>query len=117
VGLGILIVDDHVGFRSVARALLEAEGFHVVGEAGDAAEALTAAGELRPRIVLLDVYLPDGDGFALSRQMAALPSPPKVVLTSSRPIADLRRRVADSPVAGFIPKDALSGPALRSLVG
>jgi DNA-binding NarL/FixJ family response regulator len=117
VGPGILIVDDHVGFRSVARALLEAEGFQVVGEAGDAAEALTAAGELRPRIVLLDVYLPDGDGFALSRQMAALPLPPRVVLTSSRPIADLRRRVADSPVAGFIPKDALSGPALRSLVG
>ena len=117
MGPGILIVDDHVGFRTVARTLLEAEGFHVVGEAGDAAEALTAAGALQPLIVLLDVYLPDGDGFALSREMAALPAPPKVVLTSSRPIADLRRRVADSPVAGFIPKDALSGPALRSLVG
>jgi DNA-binding NarL/FixJ family response regulator len=117
VGPGILIVDDHVGFRSVARALLEAEGFHVVGEAGDAAEALTAAGELRPWIVLLDIYLPDGDGFAVSLQMAALPLPPKVVLTSSRPIADLRQRVANSPVAGFIPKDALSGAALRSLVG
>src|SRR5262249_29965371 len=112
-----LIVDDHVGFRSVVRALLEAEGFRVVGEAGGAAEALTAAGGLRPRIVLLDIHLPDREGFALAPQMGGVPLPPKGVLTSSHPIAGPRRRVADSPVAGFIPKDALSGPALRSLLG
>ena len=113
----VLIVDDHEGFRAVARALLEGEGFDVVGEAADGAAAVQAASGLSPLIVLLDVHLPGTDGFAVSEALAALPRPPTVVLISSRPIADLRRRVRGSPVAGFLTKDELSGPAVTALVG
>jgi CheY-like chemotaxis protein len=71
----ILIVDDHDGFRTVARTLLEDDGFEVVGEVADGAGAIAAASTLRPGIVLLDVHLPDVDGFAGSDQLAALPAP------------------------------------------
>jgi DNA-binding NarL/FixJ family response regulator len=60
----VLIVDDHPSFRRSARALLEAEGFTVVAEAEDAAGALDAVARLRPDVVLLDIQLPDLDGFA-----------------------------------------------------
>ena len=113
----VLIVDDHAGFRAVARVLLELDGFAVVGEADDGAAAVRAVSALAPGIVLLDVHLPDTDGFAVAEEMAALPRPPTVVLVSSRPIADLRRRVRASPVAGFLSKDELSGAAVTALVG
>ena len=107
----VMIVDDHGGFRAVCRTLLESEGFEVVGEAAGGRDAVSAASRLLPAIVLLDVHLPDMDGFA------ALPVPPAVVLISSRPIADLRQRVRDSPVTGFLTKDELSGAAVAALVG
>jgi DNA-binding NarL/FixJ family response regulator len=117
VSVGILIVDDHAGFRAVARSILEADGLTVVGEAATARAAVDCARTLAPALVLLDVHLPDGDGFSVSRQLATLAPPPVVVLTSSREIRDLARRVAQSAAAGFVPKDSLSGDALRSLAG
>lgn len=113
----LLIVDDHDGFRSVARALLEADGFDVVGEAADGAEALVEAARVEPDVVLLDVHLPGPDGFAVSEQLSALRHPPKVVLTSSRPISDLRGRLERSAAIAFLPKDELSGPSLTAAAG
>src|SRR5258708_16780591 len=72
----VLIVDDHDGFRESARALLEAEGFAVVGDAADGAAAVAAVERLRPDVGLLDVQLPDVDGFAGARRLAAGPRPP-----------------------------------------
>lgn len=113
----LLIVDDHAGFRSVARALLQADGFDVVGEAADGAEALVEAARVEPDLVLLDIHLPGLDGFAVSDQLAALRRPPKVVLTSSRPISDLRARLSRSAAVAFLPKDELSGQSLAAAVG
>jgi len=62
----LLIVDDHPGFRSLARRLLEAGGFEVVGEAADGHAAIAAARTLRPDVVLLDIQLPDIDGFEVT---------------------------------------------------
>src|SRR5262249_13778798 len=62
----VLIVDDHAHFRRLARRVLEAGGFSVVGEAADGASALAAASELRPQLVVLDVMLPDLDGIAVA---------------------------------------------------
>jgi CheY-like chemotaxis protein len=111
----VLIVDDHHGFRTVARALLEGDGLVVVGEAEDGCSAVSAVERLVPDIVLLDVHLPDMDGFAVARRLALLPVPPQVVLVSSRPLGDLRSRVDGSPVSGFLPKHELSGAALDQL--
>ncbi|MEI7742803.1 MAG: response regulator transcription factor [Chloroflexota bacterium] len=113
----VLIVDDHAAFRSQARALLEAEGFTVVGEAADGASGLETARALRPDLVLLDVGLPDLEGFEVARRLAISGPPPLVVLTSSRLASDYGRRLAGSRVLGFVPKDELSGAAIRALAG
>ena len=110
----VLIVDDHAGFRSAAHALLEAAGFVVVGEATDGASAIDAVRELRPDVVLLDVQLPDIDGFGVADRIAG--SGAAIVLTSSRGAASFRRRLAANPTWCFIPKSELSGPALTAAV-
>jgi DNA-binding NarL/FixJ family response regulator len=87
MGPTVLIVDDHAAFRASARALLQAEGFDVVGEAADGAEAVEAVAVLRPEIVLLDIQLPDLDGLTVAEQLATVPNAPAVVLISSRDVA------------------------------
>ncbi|MGI5132629.1 response regulator [Pseudonocardia sp. CA-107938] len=112
----VLIVDDHESFRSMARLLLVADGFAVVGEAGGGVEAIAAVREVRPDVVLLDVQLPDLDGFAVAVALAEEDDPPAVVLVSSRSRGDYGGRIAQSPVCGFIPKSELSGEALRRVL-
>src|ERR671928_1010030 len=87
----VLIVDDHPSFRASARSLLEAEGYEVVGEAADGAEALAAVTALHPDLVLLDVQLPDIDGFEVAERLKELEDRPAVVLTSSRDGKDYAR--------------------------
>jgi len=111
----ILIVDDNAHFRGQARDLLEADGFVVIGEAGDGLSGLRSARSLGPDLVLLDIGLPDMDGFEVARELAVDGSPHRVVLTSSRDAGAYGRRLAASPVLGFIAKDELSGPAIRAL--
>jgi DNA-binding NarL/FixJ family response regulator len=111
----VLIVDDHASFRSAARAMLEAAGFEVVGDAVDGESAVAAAKSLRPAIVLLDVQLPDIDGFAVADRLAEIDEPPSVVFTSSRSIASLRWRL-ESSAWRFIPKSELSGEGLAAVV-
>jgi DNA-binding NarL/FixJ family response regulator len=113
----VLIVDDHAPFRALARALLQLEGFEVVGEAADARSALDAIRRLRPSVVLLDVQLPDLDGFEVTRRLAQAGDPPAIVLVSSRDSSAYRRRLAESPARGFIAKGDLSGAAVAALVG
>ena len=112
----VLIVDDHEEFRASARALLEAEGFEVVGEAADGTEAIEAIDALRPAIVLLDVQLPGPDGLAVAEGIAGGPDPPAVVLISSRGAAAYGPRLGQTPARGFIAKSELSGAALAGLL-
>jgi DNA-binding NarL/FixJ family response regulator len=112
----VLIVDDHADFRQAASALLEAEGFHVVGEAADGEEAVRAVALLRPEIVLLDIQLPSLDGMAVAEQLAAGVDPPAVVLISSRGADAYGQRLQRSPAKGFITKSALSGEAISALL-
>ncbi len=111
----VLVVDDHAGFRAVARRVLEADGWSVVGEAVDGASALAVAERLDPDVVLLDIGLPDHDGFAIADRLAGLVSA-RVVLVSSRERAAYGDRIALSPAIGFIGKGELDGTALRRLV-
>jgi len=111
----VLIVDDHPSFRATARALLEAEGFDVIGEAVDGASAVDTCRRLRPQLVLLDVQLPDVDGFEIARRLTA-EGGPAVILVSSRDGSDFGPLVARSGARGFLPKADLSGVALARLV-
>ena len=111
----VLIVDDHAGFRASARALLEADGFVVVGEAADAGEALRATARLSPGVVLLDIQLPDVDGFAVAGRLAGTGA--AVVLISSRETVARDPRMAATRARGFLPKSRLSGEALAALLG
>jgi DNA-binding NarL/FixJ family response regulator len=118
VAATVLIVDDHAGFRTFARAPLEAEGFEVVGEAQDGASAIAEAARLGPELVLLDVALPDMDGFAVCDALTtSAGGGPSVVLTSSRDLASYRRRLDRSLARGFIAKSELTGSALAALAG
>jgi two-component system response regulator EvgA len=111
----ILIVDDDPRFRTQARDVLEADGFVVVGVAVDGASGLEAAQALQPDIVLLDIGLPDIEGFEVAKALAVDGPPPWVVLTSSRDARAYGRRLANGSV-GFIPKERISGAAIRALV-
>lgn len=113
----VLVVDDHAGFRSRARMLLDAEGYEVVGEAADGRTAMAEAERLRPDVVLLDVQLPDQDGFEVAARITGIAEAPAVVLTSSRDWSDSAELVVRSGARGFLPKDQLSGFAMAELLG
>jgi DNA-binding NarL/FixJ family response regulator len=112
----VLIVDDHAAFRESASALLETEGFDVVGEAADGESAVAEVARLRPDIVLLDIQLPGLDGFDVAERLAEAADAPAVILISSRDAAAYGSRVEEAPVRGFLAKRSLSGAALASFV-
>ena len=117
VATTVLIVDDHHGFRARARALLESEGYAVVGEAVNGASAITSAELLRPDVVLLDVVLPDASGFQVAEDLRRLERTPHVILVSTREASDFGSRLESTAALGFIPKPELSGARLRQLLG
>jgi DNA-binding NarL/FixJ family response regulator len=111
----VLIVDDHEPFRAIARELLEAAGYVVSGEAADGAQALAAVAAEAPDAVLLDVQLPDRDGFSVATALTA-GGGPFVVLISSREAEDYGRRIAACGARGFIGKGQFSAAAFAALV-
>ena len=112
----VLIVDDHPRALACARELLEADGFRVVGEARDGAEAIQAVHRLRPDVVVLDVQLPDMTGFEVTQRLTGNGRSPAVVLVSSRDAADYGPLIAESGARGFIAKDELSGATVRAFL-
>jgi DNA-binding NarL/FixJ family response regulator len=112
----VLVVDDHAGFRSRARMLLEADGYEVIGEAADGTAAVAESKRLAPDIVLLDVQLPDLDGFEVAERITG-ESQVAVVLTSSRDWSDSVELIRRSGARGFLAKDKLSGQAIAELAG
>jgi DNA-binding NarL/FixJ family response regulator len=116
MGRRVLIIDDNTAFRAAARQLLERGGFVVVAEAGDGASGLREAKENRPDLAVVDVQLPDSDGFEVAEQLCGLEPAPSVILVSSLDGADFGTLVARSPSLGFIPKAELSAPAIEALL-
>ena len=112
----IVIVDDDASFLATVRLLLESEGFVVVGEAQNGLDALAAVPALEPDIVLVDVTLPDIDGFQVVERLAEGGYASPVVLTSIRSAEDFGDLVQRSSAQGFITKAELSGEALAQIV-
>lgn len=113
----VVIVDDHADFRAGAVELLEAAGYTVVASCADGRSALDAITALRPDLVVLDVQLPDIDGFGVMAHVETLAVSPAVVLISTREAADYGDRVRRSGAAGFITKADLSTASLAEAVG
>src|SRR4051812_106955 len=116
VSRSVLVVDDDVTFRELVAGVLADAGYRVIGEAGSIAEALVRAAELAPDTALVDIGLPDGDGFSLALQLRSLPLPPRVVLISTDADAAAAPAVRRCGATGFLAKDALSGRTLRALI-
>jgi DNA-binding NarL/FixJ family response regulator len=109
----LLIVDDHATFRATARALLEIDGWDVIGEAGDGTSGIAAAASLCPDVVLLDVRLPDMNGFAVAERLTAGGGGPVVIVTSSSDDPLYPDRARENGARGFVAKHDLSGAALE----
>jgi CheY-like chemotaxis protein len=112
----VLVVDDDAAFRKLAARMLNSLGLSVAGEAASVAEAIATANDVKPDAALVDVWLPDGDGIALARKLAALPWRPRVILTSSDPDAANANDINRSGADAFVPKDRLPNSVLRHLV-
>ena len=118
VAPSVLIVDDDRSFVEAARVLLEREGLRVIGDAATSAEAVRRAEELRPDVVLVDIMLGGESGFDLARRLAGQRGGggPLVILISTHAEADFADLIAESPAAGFVPKQKLSGRAIRRII-
>lgn len=112
----VLVVDDNHGFREAVRQLLARGGFVVVAEAENGREGVRQAVAHRPEIAIVDVQLPDIDGFEVAEEIVGLGLDLQVILTSSLDGADLGSLVTNSPAAGFVPKAELSAAAIEALL-
>jgi CheY-like chemotaxis protein len=113
----VLVVDDDPEFRRLAGRLLAASGMTLVGEADSVAAARVAAGRLKPSAVLVDVELPDGDGIALARELAALPWHPRIVAISVDGEITTSDEVRQAGARAFVNKADLPNASLGQLLG
>lgn len=98
-----------------ARRLLEKEGFRVTGEAADGGTAIEESLRLAPDLILLDIQLPDMDGFEVTRRLTSYPGSPVIILVSSRDAADYGVEVQRAAARGFIGKADLSAATIAEL--
>jgi DNA-binding NarL/FixJ family response regulator len=114
-----LIVDDSAHFVAAACGLLEREGVTVVGVASTGADALRCFEQLRPDVTLVDLDLGGESGFDVAEQLHSVagPTTSPVILISTHAAQDFAELIEDSPAAGFVAKSALSGGAIRDVIG
>jgi DNA-binding NarL/FixJ family response regulator len=102
----VLVADDHRRFREALVALLELDGFEVVGQAADGADAVALAKQVRPDVVVIDLKMPVLNGLDATRLVRdALPSTPVVVLTAFTG-DELERAALAAGATAFVAKDA-----------
>lgn len=112
----ILIVDDSQAVRESLSWLLQDESsLTVAGEAASGLDAIRQAVKLDPDVVILDIELPDTDGFAVTRQLKVLPDPPLVVLLSIHTDALSKQRGMEAGCDAFVEK-GLGWPKLLAVL-
>jgi CheY-like chemotaxis protein len=111
----VLVVDDNAAFRNLASRILTSWGHDVI-EAGSAAEAVSRVAECRPQAALVDVGLPDGNGFDLAQELLDSAPNLRVVLISTDSDAGNGFDAQRVGASGFFAKDELTSPALKQLL-
>jgi len=116
VPVKILIVDDQQLLRLGFRMIFEAQpDLEVVGEAGDGTEALRLTRQTHPDVVLMDIRMPELDGIAATRLLAAQPDPPAVVVLTTFDADELVLRALQAGAAGFLLKDTPPAEIVRAI--
>lgn len=111
-----MIVDDQAPFRNAARAVIDRlSGFEVVGEAESGESAVTAAAQITPDLVLMDINMGEMNGIEATRQICAANPGILVVLLSTYDLSDLPPEARTSGAAAYIPKDDFGGRGIRAL--
>jgi DNA-binding NarL/FixJ family response regulator len=111
-----MVVDDQLSFRRAARALINAtSGFELVGDAASGAEAIQLADQLRPALVLMDIYMPWMDGFETARRLTDAHPDCVVVLVTLDEIEGLASAAASSGAAALVHKQDLRQALLHEL--
>jgi len=105
----VLIADDHALVRAGIRALVERiDGVVVVGEAGKGSEALELVRQLGPDLILLDITMPDGNGFEVLDQVTKLYPEIRVIVLTVHEAGEYALRAVREGAAGYLPKSAAS---------
>ena len=111
----VLIVDDQEPFRSAARMVVEmSDGFEVAGEAESGEEGVELAAELRPDLVLMDVYLPGIDGLEATRRITATEAAPQVLVMSTHESEEFAEAALAAGAIAFVPKSQFGMDELES---
>jgi DNA-binding NarL/FixJ family response regulator len=112
--IDVLIADDHPIFRKGLREVIEAEaGFRCVGEAADGEAALDAIARLQPQVVVLDIQMPNADGFAVVHAIRERRLPVRVVFLTMYDDEDVLNHALDLGVDGYVLKES----AANDIVG
>lgn len=114
--IGLLIVDDHPVVRDGLRGMFTADPrFDVLGEAGDGAEAITAAERLRPDVILMDLRMPRTDGVTAIKELAKRGVPARIlVLTTYDTDSDVLPAI-EAGATGYLLKDSPRDELFRAV--
>lgn len=116
MGLSVMVVDDDDSFRGLAKRILADCGYRTEGEARSVSDALHQMTQYVPDLVLVDVGLPDGDGFELTKRLSAMCSTARIVLVSADSDAASQEDAREAGAVGFVPKSDLNCAVLRLLL-
>jgi len=101
-----VLVDDEQLVRSGLRMILESAGdIEVVGEAGDGGGAVDQVRLRRPEVVLMDIRMPAMDGLAATRELTALPDPPRIIILTTFELDEYVHTALENGAVGFLLKD------------
>ncbi len=114
--IGLLLVDDHAVVRSGLRMLLEnEEDVEILGEAGSAREAIDTARKLKPKVILMDIGLPDMSGIEATREIKRILPEISIVALTIHEDEEYFFKMLEAGASGYVPKRAAPEELLTAI--